>query len=103
MPVSVAAEPEAAKPAVATPRAADLLRWYDRHRRDLPWRARPGETIESVMRCSGLLYERLWHPVLLAALNTEPRISAASLAAPVLKETLGAGGDACRPVVAPSR
>ncbi len=21
-----------------------LLRWYDRHRRDLPWRARPGET-----------------------------------------------------------
>ena len=23
--------------------AADLLRWYDAHRRDLPWRARPGE------------------------------------------------------------
>ena len=22
---------------------ADLLGWYDRHRRDLPWRARPGE------------------------------------------------------------
>ena len=22
---------------------ADLLAWYDRHRRDLPWRARPGE------------------------------------------------------------
>jgi len=22
----------------------DLLTWYDRHRRDLPWRARPGET-----------------------------------------------------------
>jgi A/G-specific adenine glycosylase len=31
----------------ATPReflqAADLLAWYDRHRRSLPWRARPGE------------------------------------------------------------
>lgn len=24
--------------------AADLLAWYDAHRRDLPWRARPGET-----------------------------------------------------------
>jgi A/G-specific adenine glycosylase len=27
----------------AKPQAADLLVWYDRHRRDLPWRARPGE------------------------------------------------------------
>ena len=26
------------------PSAADLLRWYDRHRRRLPWRALPGET-----------------------------------------------------------
>src|SRR5215471_18236146 len=25
-------------------RAADLLAWYDRHRRKLPWRALPGET-----------------------------------------------------------
>ena len=25
------------------PQAADLLRWYDRHRRVLPWRARAGE------------------------------------------------------------
>jgi A/G-specific adenine glycosylase len=25
------------------PRAADLLAWYDRHRRRLPWRAEPGE------------------------------------------------------------
>jgi A/G-specific adenine glycosylase len=28
------------------PKAASLLRWYDTHRRDLPWRARPGETAE---------------------------------------------------------
>ncbi|MDB5560534.1 MAG: mutY [Enterovirga sp.] len=28
----------------AKPHATDLLAWYDRHRRDLPWRARPGET-----------------------------------------------------------
>ncbi|WP_026176048.1 A/G-specific adenine glycosylase [Methylobacterium sp. 88A] len=26
------------------PRATDLLAWYDRHRRVLPWRALPGET-----------------------------------------------------------
>src|SRR5262245_26596950 len=25
------------------PQGADLLAWYDRHRRSLPWRARPGE------------------------------------------------------------
>src|SRR5207244_11713170 len=28
------------------PDAAELLAWYDRHRRDLPWRARPGETAD---------------------------------------------------------
>ncbi len=28
------------------PEAADLLAWYDRHRRVLPWRARPGETAD---------------------------------------------------------
>jgi A/G-specific adenine glycosylase len=29
---------------MASPNPAVLLAWYDRHRRDLPWRARPGET-----------------------------------------------------------
>ncbi|MBM6592642.1 A/G-specific adenine glycosylase [Microvirga pudoricolor] len=28
------------------PDPRDLLVWYDRHRRDLPWRARPGETAD---------------------------------------------------------
>ena len=28
---------------LARPRPADLLAWYDRHRRVLPWRARAGE------------------------------------------------------------
>ncbi len=31
---------------VAPPPARDLLRWYDRHRRTLPWRAPPGETAD---------------------------------------------------------
>src|SRR5208282_999839 len=34
--------PLAAHPLPAQP----LLTWYDRHRRDLPWRARPGETAD---------------------------------------------------------
>jgi squalene-associated FAD-dependent desaturase len=57
-------------------------------------------TISDAMRCSGNLYERLWGPVLLAALNTEPREASAALAAAVLRETLAAGGDACRPMAA---
>src|SRR5215211_3841294 len=34
----------ASSSAPSRPNPADLLTWYDRHRRDLPWRARPGET-----------------------------------------------------------
>jgi A/G-specific adenine glycosylase len=30
-------------PPPSKPEACDLLAWYDRHRRDLPWRAPPGE------------------------------------------------------------
>jgi A/G-specific adenine glycosylase len=37
MPVTAAARSPAADP-------AELLRWYDRHRRTMPWRALPGET-----------------------------------------------------------
>ncbi|WP_298952322.1 hydroxysqualene dehydroxylase HpnE [uncultured Methylobacterium sp.] len=57
-------------------------------------------TIGDSMACEGVLWERLWHPVLLAALNTEPRDSDAGLAATILRETLGAGGRACRPLIA---
>lgn len=31
---------------MSQPQAADLLAWYDRHRRVLPWRALPGETAD---------------------------------------------------------
>lgn len=59
-----------------------------------------GGTIGAAMACEGLLYDRLWHPVLLAALNTEPKESDVGLAATILRETLGAGGKASRPLVA---
>ena len=42
--MSVAARALARKKAFADPDPADLLAWYDRHRRVLPWRARRGET-----------------------------------------------------------
>jgi hydroxysqualene dehydroxylase len=64
------------------------------------FRARDAATVGDVMPCSGPLYEKLWRPVLLAALNTEPAVSDAKLAAQILRETLAAGGHACRPMVA---
>ncbi|MDQ0391965.1 hydroxysqualene dehydroxylase HpnE [Labrys monachus] len=62
--------------------------------------ARHGATIGEAMACSGPLYERLWHPLLLAALNTEPPAASASLADAVIRNTLERGGAACRPLVA---
>lgn len=62
--------------------------------------ARAGATIGETMRCDGVLWDKLWGPVLLSALNTEPADSSATLAGAILRETLAAGGDACRPLVA---
>ncbi len=33
-------------PRATKPKADDLLAWYDRHRRVLPWRAQPGEVAD---------------------------------------------------------
>ena len=59
-----------------------------------------GATVESAMRCEGQLYERLWRPLLLAGLNTDPKESSALLAGALLRGTLGGGGKACRPLIA---
>jgi squalene-associated FAD-dependent desaturase len=63
-------------------------------------RAPASTSVGKVMACRGPLYDRLWRPVLLAALNTEPCEADAQLAGQILRETLGAGGHACRPIVA---
>lgn len=63
-------------------------------------KAAKGTPIGSVMACKGTLYERLWRPFFLAALNTEPGEAEATLAATLLRETLMKGGRACRPLVA---
>jgi hydroxysqualene dehydroxylase len=61
-----------------------------------PAEARIGEVLDQ----ASPLYARLWRPVLLAALNTEPEAASAGLAAAVMRESLLAGGEACRPLVA---
>jgi squalene-associated FAD-dependent desaturase len=62
-------------------------------------RAGASSRIGDVMDCSGPLYERLWRPVLLAALNIEPSEADARLATQLFRETFGAGGKACRPLI----
>jgi hydroxysqualene dehydroxylase len=62
--------------------------------------AGPNKTVCEAARCEGALYHRLVHPLLLAALNIEPAEGSAELAGTIVRETLGAGGAACRPLIA---
>jgi squalene-associated FAD-dependent desaturase len=61
---------------------------------------RRGATIGDLVPCAGPLYRRLLRPLMLAALNVDPREGSAALGAAVLRETLAVGGKACRPLVA---
>lgn len=58
------------------------------------------QTVGQVMACKGALWDRLMHPFLLAALNTEPCDASARLAGAIVKETLVRGGRAYRPRIA---
>ncbi len=62
--------------------------------------AHPGSSIEEILSPCGRLHERFWKPVSIAVLNTEPESAAAALMKPVLRETVGRGGRACRPLTA---
>jgi hydroxysqualene dehydroxylase len=59
-----------------------------------------GETLGEVVAEKGALYARLIEPLVLAALNINPPDGSAKLAAAVIRETLGSGGRACRPLIA---
>jgi hydroxysqualene dehydroxylase len=59
-----------------------------------------GKPIGEVIACGGTLYERLVAPLLLAALNIAPPEGSAKLASAIVRETLAAGGAACRPLIA---
>ncbi|HEU4805462.1 MAG TPA: hydroxysqualene dehydroxylase HpnE, partial [Nitrobacter sp.] len=56
--------------------------------------------VGDVIKCEGALYKRLVLPLLLAALNIEPPDGSAGLAGAIIRETLLAGGRACRPLIA---
>ena len=59
-----------------------------------------GKRIDEVIRCEGVLWDRLLEPFLLSALNTEAKSASADLAASVIRQSLARGGDAYRPRVA---
>jgi squalene-associated FAD-dependent desaturase len=65
----------------------------------LIWAA-PSKLVGDAIRCEGTLYQRLVQPLLLAALNVDPPEGSAGLAGAVVRETLLAGGQACRPLIA---
>lgn len=56
--------------------------------------------VGDTVKCEGALYDRLVQPLLLAALNVDPPKGSAGLAGAIVKETLLAGGQACRPLIA---
>jgi hydroxysqualene dehydroxylase len=65
----------------------------------LVW-AGQGKRVGDTIPCQGTLYQRLVQPLLLAALNVDPPEGSAGLAGAVVRETLLAGGNACRPLIA---
>ncbi len=56
--------------------------------------------IDQVMRCEGVLWDRLLEPFLVSALNTPAASASAALAGAVIRESLARGGDAYCPRVA---
>jgi squalene-associated FAD-dependent desaturase len=65
----------------------------------LVWAPR-SKTVGETIACKGPVYDRLARPLLLAALNIDPPQGSAALAGAIIRETLMAGGRACRPLIA---
>jgi squalene-associated FAD-dependent desaturase len=61
--------------------------------------AGPDETIVDRLDPHAPLFHRLWQPVAVAALNTSAEVGSARLFWRILRETLGRGAEACRPLV----
>lgn len=95
------------------PGAGKIPWWIFDKRRRVPgapaWRylsalrfafAGPESTVRQTVGNSGVLFERLWEPLAVAALNTSASTGAARLLWPVLRETFARGEAGCRPLVA---
>ena len=65
----------------------------------LAW-AGPQLCVTDCLSPDSLLFQRLWEPLAVAALNTSAKEGAASLMGPVIRETFGRGGTACLPRIA---
>ncbi len=63
-------------------------------------RAGGDTTVAQCFGPEGALFRRFWDPIAVAILNTAAEEGAASLMRPVIRETLGRGEAACRPLVA---
>lgn len=57
-------------------------------------RASPRDTVAGVLPTNSILYERLWRPLTVAALNTKPEEASAHLLWRLFAETFGRGGPA---------
>ena len=62
--------------------------------------ADPSKPVGKIIACEGVVYKRLVEPLMLAALNIDPPLGSAKLASAIVRETLAAGGLACRPLIA---
>jgi squalene-associated FAD-dependent desaturase len=61
----------------------------------------PDRPLADVVACHGPAYEKVVKPFLLATLNIDPSEGSSHLARAVVRETIAAGGAACRPYLAP--
>ena len=61
-------------------------------------RARPDDTVTALLDPEAALFQRLWEPLAVSALNTDLKEASAASLARVLRETFGRGGAACRPL-----
>ena len=57
-------------------------------------------TVSECLGPDNALFRRFWEPIAVAILNTSAEEGAASLLLPVIRETLGRGAAACRPLIA---
>lgn len=62
--------------------------------------APPEATVAQCLDTTTPLFKRFWHPLAVAALNTECQAATAKLLWPVVAETVLRGGRNCRPLVA---
>lgn len=62
--------------------------------------ASKSKTVGQAISCKGNLFKRLVEPLMVAALNVGAEEGSAKLAGTIVRETLLAGGEACRPLVA---